>query len=189
MTLMRRLCLGLGLAVLAGPALASGGGMPQLNVHDFAPQLVWLAILFTAFYGVVRFVAVPGIEQVLTNRQDKLDGDFKAAERSKAEADLALKAYETALASARARAQATVASKTADLAATAEAHKKSVEADLNAKLAAAADEIRAKRAEAMANVRGLAGEVTQAAVAHLIGTAPSGAQADQAVARALGEVA
>ena len=168
---------------LAAPfaAYAAEGGMPQLNPHDFAPQLVWLAIFFAAFYVIVSRIALPGIEGVLHARQSKLDGDLSAAAKLKDEAASALKAYETALADARAKAQKTIAEQSATLAANADAHKKSVEADLNAKLAAAAEEIRQKRAAALANVQSLSTDIASDIVARLTGQMPDAGRVAQAV--------
>jgi len=49
----------------AGSAHAAEGGMPQLNVHDFAPQLAWLAIAFVALgvWVMVASSSVPGLTQ------------------------------------------------------------------------------------------------------------------------------
>jgi F-type H+-transporting ATPase subunit b len=161
--------------------------MPQLNIHDFAPQLVWLAILFTIFYLIVSRIAVPGIESVLSARQDRIDGDLQAAGRLKDEAEAALKAYETALAEARATATKTIADQNATLAAETAAHKKALEGELATKLAAASDEIRAKRQAALANVRSLAGIAAGQVVARLIGTTPANDTVNSAIDGALAQ--
>ncbi len=174
-----------GLCLGSTSALANEGGMPQLNFHDFAPQLAWLAVLFAIFYLIVSRIAVPGIESVLAARQGKIDGDLAAAARLKQEAESAINAYEAALADARSKASKTIGEKTAALTAQSDALKKSLEAELNAKLAAAADEIRTKRTQAMANVRSLSGEVTGQIVARLLGSHPASDAVDQAVGQAL----
>ena len=171
-----------GISATPFAAYAAEGGMPQLNPHDFAPQLVWLAIFFAAFYVIVSRIALPGIEGVLHARQSKLDGDLSAAARLKDEAASALKSYETALAEARAKAQKTIAEQSATLAATADAHKKSVETDLNAKLSSAAEEIRQKRAAALANVQSLSADIAADIVARLTGQTPDAARVTAAVA-------
>jgi F-type H+-transporting ATPase subunit b len=93
-----------GVAALAasGPAVAAeGGGMPQLNYHDFAPQLVWLAIAFLALYLVMSRMAVPRISDTLAKRQAKIQGDLDAAEKANQETNALIAAYEKRLADSR----------------------------------------------------------------------------------------
>jgi len=91
-----------GLATLAmvGSA-AAAGGMPQLDVHDFAPQLVWLAIAFVILYFVMSRLAVPAIADTLAKRQAKIQGDLDAAEKANEETRALVAAYEKRLADAR----------------------------------------------------------------------------------------
>ena len=80
---------------------AAAGGMPQLDVHDFAPQLVWLAIAFMALYFVMSRLAVPAISDTLAKRQTKIQGDLDAAEKANEETRALVAAYEKRLADAR----------------------------------------------------------------------------------------
>ena len=90
------------LAVAAsGSVFAASGGMPQLDTHSFAPQLVWLAIAFLALYLVMSRLAVPAISDTLAKRQAKIQGDLDAAERANEETKSLVAAYEKRLADAR----------------------------------------------------------------------------------------
>ena len=80
---------------------AAAGGMPQLDVHDFAPQLVWLAIAFMALYFVMSRFAIPAISDTLAKRQGKIQGDLDAAEKANEETRALVAAYEKRLADAR----------------------------------------------------------------------------------------
>ena len=85
------------------------------------------------------------------------------------------------MADARARAQAIAAQTRHEVNAEAEARRKSVEADLHAKLSTAEQAIAASRTAAMANVQSIAQDASVAIVARLTGKAPSKADAAAAV--------
>jgi F-type H+-transporting ATPase subunit b len=86
---------------VSGAAQAAEGGMPQLNFHDFAPQLVWLLIAFVVLYLIMSRLAVPAISDTLEKRQAKIQGDLDAAEKASAETRSAVTAYQKRLADAR----------------------------------------------------------------------------------------
>jgi F-type H+-transporting ATPase subunit b len=75
--------------------------MPQLDFHDFAPQIVWLAISFVVLYAIMSQLAIPRISGTLEKRQGKIQGDLDAAEKSSEETRALVEAYEKRLADAR----------------------------------------------------------------------------------------
>ena len=88
-------------AAAASPAAAAEGGMPQLNFHDFPPQIIWLAISFVALYLVMSRLAIPAISGTLEKRQAKIQGDLDAAEKASEDTRALVAAYEKRLADAR----------------------------------------------------------------------------------------
>lgn len=161
-----------------------GGGFPPFKADTFASQLLWLAICFIVLYVLVARFALPRMDSILASRRAKIEADFAEAARMKGEADAAVAAHEKALADAHARAHALAMTTRERLAAESEAHRKSVEHDLNQRLAESDEKIAASKAAAMTNVRGIAVEAAGAIVARLIGTSPS----DRAVKSAVDEV-
>lgn len=86
---------------VGGTAVAGQGGMPQLDYHLFAPQLVWLAIAFVTLYLVMSRMAVPAISDTLERRQAKIQGDLDAAEKANEDTRALVAAYEKRLADSR----------------------------------------------------------------------------------------
>ena len=168
-------------------AAEGGGGLPQLNAHDFAPQLVWLAITFTALYFIMSRVALPRVGEVIEERSDRIQRDLDTAERLQTETEEALTAYEKALADARADAN-TIAGKTRDkLSAEVDAERHRVEDDLAKKLAEAEAHIAATKSKALESVSEIAGDTAVVIVKKLIGTDVSAADAQKALQQAQGK--
>ncbi len=168
-------------------AAEGGGGLPQLNAHDFAPQLVWLAITFTALYFILSRVALPRVGEVIEERSDRIQRDLDTAERLKTETDEALTSYEKALADARANAN-TIAGETRDkLSAEVEVERRRVEDDLAKKLDDAEASIAATKSKALESVSDIAGETASAIVSKLIGANVSAADAQKALQQAQGK--
>jgi F-type H+-transporting ATPase subunit b len=166
------------------PAGEHKGAFPPFQSQTFASQLVWLVLAFVLLYVLMLKVALPRVGAIIENRQKRIDDDIADAGKLKVQSDEAVAAYEKALADARARAQ-TIANETRDKqAAAAEARRKTLEGELNAKLAEAEKTIAATKTAAMANVRAIAEDATRAIVERLIGSAPS----DKAVAEAVAGV-
>lgn len=167
------------------PAGEHKGGFPPFQSQTFASQLVWLVIAFVLLYVLMAKWALPRVGGILESRQKRIDGDIAEAGALKTQSDEAVAAYEKALADARANAQA-IANETRDKqAAAAEARRKTLEDEINVKLADAEKTIAATKTAAMSNVRGIAEDTTRAIVEHLIGTAPGEKAVADAVAEAL----
>jgi F-type H+-transporting ATPase subunit b len=161
------------------------GAFPPFNSQTFASQLVWLVITFVLLYVLMAKVALPRVGGIIAQRQKHIDDDLAQAGAFKTQSDTALAAYEKALADARARAQAIANEMREKQAAEAEARRKTLEAQLNVKLAEAEKTIAATKQAAMANVRGIAADATKAIVERLIGTAPANSAVDAAVTEVL----
>jgi F-type H+-transporting ATPase subunit b len=158
--------------------------MPQLIIADFSPQLVWLVISFIALYFVMSKVALPRIGEVLEERQDRVTSDLEKAESLRGEADDAIKAYETALAEARASAHNTAQAARDEMNAKADAKRGEVEAKLAGQMAEADSRIAAAREEAIGHIRTVASDTARTVASRLIGVDVDDAALETAVAGA-----
>ncbi|MBL8789272.1 MAG: ATP F0F1 synthase subunit B [Rhizobiales bacterium] len=164
---------------------AHGGGhqavFPPLDTKTYPSQLFWLLIFFAALYVLMSKVVLPRISAILAKRKATIDSDLARAQALKDETEAAVKAYEKALADARAN--ATEIARTTREAVTrdvdAESHK--LDEALAQKVTAAEAKIAASKAKALDAVEDIAadsaveivaalggGKVTKAAVAKAI---------------------
>jgi F-type H+-transporting ATPase subunit b len=154
---------------------------PPFQKDTFASQLVSLLIAFVALYLIVSRIALPRVGSLLDERQNAIEGDLAAAQKLKDASDDALKAYESELAAARARAQAIGSETREKLNAASEAERKTLEERLSVKLAEAEKTIASTRQSAMSNVRGIAADAAAAIVQRLTGVLPDGKSVNRAV--------
>jgi F-type H+-transporting ATPase subunit b len=166
------------------PAGEHKGAFPPFQSQTFASQLVWLVIAFVLLYALMAKWALPRVGRIIESRQKRIADDLADAERLKVQSDEAVAAYEKALADARARAQAIANETREQQQAAADAIRKTLEGELNVKLAGAEKSIAATKQAAMANVRAIAEDAASAIIKRLIGSAPS----DKAVAEAVADV-
>ena len=127
------------MATEAPQAAGSGGhavGMPQLDVTTWPNQIFWLLVTLAAIYFLLTRIALPRIGAVLADRKGTITNDLAAAEELKQKARKAEKAYDEALAKARADAGRIVAEARA-----------AIQKDLDAAIARADAQIAAKSAE------------------------------------------
>ena len=167
------------------PAKEHAKGFPPFDSSTFASQLVWLTLTFVILYVLMARVAVPRVNSIFEARRKQIADDLAAAEHLKGESETALAAYEKSLAEARGRAQAIANASRAEEAAAAEENRKTLEAELNTRLAKAEQEIAATKTAAMGNVRGIATEAATAIVEQLTGAAPPAQEVERAIADVL----
>lgn len=159
--------------------------MPQLELHDFAPQLIWLVITFFILYMVMARVALPRIATVIEERRDRIASDLDQAEQLKQETDEAIAAYEEALTKARNKALGIAQETREALSNEVEAERLVVEKKIAEKTAEAEKRILDAKTAALAHVNEVAGDVAEAIVQELIGGKLTKAEVNQAVSKAL----
>jgi F-type H+-transporting ATPase subunit b len=167
------------------PAEGGHGVFPPFQSETFASQLFWLAIAFVLLYALMSKLALPRVASIIDSRQKHIADDLAEAARFKGDSDAAVAAYEKALADARERAQV-IAAETRELqAAEADKRRKSLESELNVKLADAEKTIATTKQSAMSNVRTIAEDAARAIVERLIGEVPNEKTVTAAVADVL----
>lgn len=171
------------LALLSGIATAAEktGGMPQLHLPDFTPQLFWLAIWFIVLYVLMAKVGLPRIAVALDRRRQQREDDLARAARLKAEAEEASAAFQRTMSDARAQAQAVLKETTDRLAADAAERQRVLAAELTEQIDAAERQIAATKEQALSEVRGIAIDVGRSIVEKLTGSAPDAARLTAAV--------
>lgn len=177
---------------VAAPSVAyasseGGGALPQFDPQFFAPQLFWLAVSLIAFFFILRFNALPKLEDALETRRRKIDDDLDKASSHREEAEAALAAYEKALANAAEQAKAIHRQAAQEIADAASARRSELGAKLAADAKAAEARISAAKEPALASLQDVAAEAVQEVAAKLAGLKVSAADAKGAVASVMKE--
>ena len=174
----------------AAHGAAHGGehavGMPQLDFSTWPNQIFWLAVTLVVIYLILTRVALPRIGAVLAERRGTIINDIAAAEDLKAKAKEAEKAYNDALAAARAEAGKIVAKARADIQADLDAATAAADAQIAERAAASEARIAEIRAGALDSVTEVARDTAAEIVAALGGKADSAAVAASVAQRMKG---
>jgi F-type H+-transporting ATPase subunit b len=171
----------------AAGAAEHGNAFPPFDATTFPSQLLWLAITFGLLYYLMAKVALPRIAGILEDRRDRIATDLDMSERLKGESEDALAGYEKALAEARGKAFE-IAEAARDAAkAAADAETAETEADLARKLEGAEARIADIKSKALAEVGGIAHDVTGAIVASLTEAKVASHEIEEAVANAMAQ--
>jgi F-type H+-transporting ATPase subunit b len=158
---------------------------PPFQPDTFVSQLFWLTITFAILYVMASRLVLPRLGGIIAARSQQIENDVADAQRLKAEADAANAVYETSLTDARTRAQALAHAAREEQAAAGERVRKTLEEQLNGRLAEAEKTIAATKTAAMSNVVAIATDAASAIVKRLIGTEPSSQVVTAAVSNVL----
>lgn len=155
--------------------------MPQLQPHDWLPQVIWLALTFTFLYLMMSRIALPRIGAAIDARRERIVSDLQSAEKLKRQTEEAIAAYEQAIAEARSRAHG-IANETRDkLNAELAKERSKVDEELAKSTAAAEERIRVARDEAMGHVGEIASTTAREIVEALIGVKATDAELATAI--------
>ncbi len=144
---------------------------PPFDPANFVPVLIWLALTFGALYYLMSKIALPRVQGILHERQEKIQHDLNEAHELREKAQAAAAQHDKTISEARAKSQLMAQETAARLHAEAEAKRHAVEAELNAKLVAAEANIADLKRKAMENVGEIAHEAASAIVQQLTGKA------------------
>lgn len=169
-----------------GAEAGDAAGIPQLDFSYFPNLIFWLIVALVAIYLILQRVALPRIGAVLAERQGTITNDIAAAEELKMKAREAEKAYERALAEARAEANEIAEKTRADMQAQLDAAIEEADARIAEKSAESERRIAEIRDGAKAAVSEVARDVAGDLVARLGGD-PQAADMDAAVAGQMGD--
>jgi F-type H+-transporting ATPase subunit b len=154
-------------------SLAHGGAhesaFPPFETTNFAPQLVWLALVFGLLYLLMSRFALPRIASILSTRETTIGADLDAAREMQAKAQAADTHNTTTLEAKKAEAQSIGRDAQAKIAADVTAMRASAEQKFAAEVAAAEARIAAQKADAMKQVENIATEAAIRIVTKLTG--------------------
>ncbi len=166
-----------------------GAGMPQLNAGFYASQILWLIITFSVLYYLLKKKALPRVADILEARQERISNDLDKAANLRAEAEAAAEEYAKVVADAQEKAGRAIASTRDAVNAEVSARTAALDNELGAKIRTAEASIDKARAQALAELEGVAVEVAQAAIQRLAGVTVTAEEAKSALAAVQKEVA
>lgn len=151
------------------------GGFPPFQTENFAPQLVWLVLIFGLLYLLMSRLALPRVGGIIENREAKIAADLDASREMQAKAQAAAAANDETLRLRREEAQAIGRDAQQKIANETAARRTRAEAEAAEKIRAAEERIAAAKTAALANVEQIALDAAVSIVEKL-----TGAPADRA---------
>ncbi len=142
-------------------------GMPQLDFATFPNQIFWLVVTLVVIYLILSRVALPRIAAVLAERRGTITNDISRAEELNLKAEEAEKAYQKALADARAEANRIIEKAKADMQEQLDEAMQRADAEIAARTAESEKRIAAIRASAADAVEDVAKDTVREVLSSL----------------------
>jgi F-type H+-transporting ATPase subunit b len=151
------------------------GAFPPFQTENFAPQLVWLVLIFGFLYILMSRIALPRVGGIIENREAKIASDLDASRDMQAKAQAAAAANDENLRLRREEAQTIGREAQQKIASETAARRARAESEASEKIRAAEARIAAAKSAALANVEEIALDAAASIVEKL-----TGAPADRA---------
>lgn len=145
------------------------GGFPPFQTENFAPQLVWLVLIFGFLYMLMSRLALPRVGGIIENREQKIASDLDASREMQAKAQAAAAANDENLRLRREEAQAIGREAQQKIANETAAQRKRAESEAGEKIRAAEERIAAAKSAALANVEEIALDAAASIIEKLTG--------------------
>jgi F-type H+-transporting ATPase subunit b len=164
----------------AGGHGGSDAGLPQLDPKHFPGQAFWLVIAFGFTFFLMRYVALPKVEGVLSARASRIDSALADAKAHNEEAKRLAAELELRMADARSRAQDRVKDATADQSAILTGALSEQQKRLDEQMKTAQQRLEKQKKEALAALDEEAAAMVGSIVKHIAGVTPTPDQAAKA---------
>ncbi len=160
----------------------AASAFPPFDTASFSSQLFWLTITFGFLYWMLSKRLLPRLGGVIEHRADGIRADLVEADHLKTQTEKSLKAYEDALATAKANASGIAKTQRDSLTAETDRERAAVDAQMAAKVADAEKRIAAGKKTALAAVGAVAADTAGEIVAKLTGQSVSRDEITRAIA-------
>ena len=153
---------------------AHESAFPPFETSNFAPQLVWLALIFGLLYLLMSRLALPRVATILSTRETTIAADLDAARELQTKAQAADAQNSTTLKAKKDEAQSIGREAQQRIAAELGALRAASEKKFAEEIAAAEARIAAEKAQALTHVESIATEAAASIIAKLTGTRVDG---------------
>lgn len=146
------------------------GGFPPFQTENFAPQIVWLVVIFGVLYILMSRLALPRVGGILERRSEKIASDLEASRDMQAKAQAAAVANNETIRLRREEALAIGREAQQNTAAETLSRRSRAELEASEKIRAAEGRIADAKTRALANVEQIAIEAAGSIVEKLTGS-------------------